>query len=62
MTDLPLVQDDQSFEDLGGNLLGVDLRLILRNVCAEMAMLDVLHREVDRVSVEIFEPAKESNE
>lgn len=62
MADLPLVQDHQSFEDLGGNLLGVDLRLVLRDVCTEMAMLDVLHRKVDRVSVEIFEPAKESNE
>lgn len=61
MTNLPLVQDDEALEDLSRDLFRFDLRSILDNVFTEIAVLDELHCDVDRVSVDIFKPAQEAN-
>lgn len=61
MADLPFVQDDKSVEYLLGYFLRVDVRLIFRDVSAEMAVLDKLHCDVNGVSVEILKPAEKAN-
>lgn len=61
MADLPLVQDDQSFEDLRGDLSGLHPGTELCNILAQVAVLDILHRDVDGVSIDVFEPPGEGN-
>lgn len=61
VTNLPFVQDDESLEDLSRDLFRLDLGSVLDNVFTEIAMLDKLHCDVDRVSVNIFKPAQEAD-
>lgn len=59
MADLPLVQYYQPFEKLRRDLPGIRLcmRSMLMNILAEIAVLNILHRDMH--GIRVFEPAEE---
>lgn len=62
MADLPLVQDDKSFEYLLCYFLRIDVRSVLRDVFAQIPVLNEFHGNMERISVGVLKPAEEANE